>query len=984
MASPFFSDFGLMWYLEELKKKEFMKFKELLKQETPLLGLKQISWAEVKKASREELANLLLRHYEEQQAWDVTFRVFQKLGRRDLCEKAMRESTGNAKIYQTHMREKFTDFLSRESIPTMHEQLDMNITQEECKFLELLFEPEKQTRILCLLGAQGVGKTTFLAKMILAWSKGFVYQDRFSYIFYFCCKELKQLPATSLAGLITRAWPGTSAPVSEIMAHPEKLLFMADSFEELGSDLAEPEDELCSDWAEVQPPKLLLSSLLRKKMAPECCLLVTVNPRAGQDLEDRLEDPDIRELTGLKEFDVKFYICHMFPDRRRALEAFNVILNNEQLLSMCRLPVLCWLVCTTLKQEMDKGIDVALTCQRPTALYSSFLLDLFTPEGADGPSWQGQAQLQSLCSLAVQGMWTNTMVFREKDLRRNGIGSSDLSALLELRVLLPCWETEGLYKFLHSSVQEFCAALFYLLKSPGHHSHPAVRGTQDLLLTFLEKSRAHWVFVGCFLFGLLHERECQKLDAFFGFQLSSEVKRQLYQCLQQLAKVADKLQGQVSFLALFYALFEMQEEAFLNQVMDLMQDLAFSVFIETDLRVAGYCLKHCSNLRKLSLSAQGVFKEEGREQSSVSSSELLCWHQVWSVLRTCSQLQMLQVKDGTLNESAMLSLCQQLRQPNCLLENLFVNNVTFHCESWTLFEAFPHNPNLKYVNLSNTQLGRDDVKVLHGALSHPTSSVEKLLLVNCNLSADDCKALAATLMESKKLDSLNLSCNNLKKGVRALCKALCHPNCTLKFLALSFCTLREWCWDYLAEVLLISKSLSHLDLSINSLRDEGLKVLCDTLRYPVCALQILCLMKCSITAEGCRDLASVLTSSRNLRSLQIGGNNIEDAGVKLLCQALAQPSCLLETLGVEDCGLTSACCEDLVTVLTTSKTLFMLNLLQNPLDHGGVALLCQGLRHPECALRVLGLNSAEFGEETQALLTAEEERNPDLVILDTW
>lgn len=94
MASPFFSDYGLMWYLEELKKEEFRKFKELLKQEALQLGLTQIAWAEVKKATKENLANLMIQHYEEQQAWDVTFRIFQKLNRKDLCQKATRERTG--------------------------------------------------------------------------------------------------------------------------------------------------------------------------------------------------------------------------------------------------------------------------------------------------------------------------------------------------------------------------------------------------------------------------------------------------------------------------------------------------------------------------------------------------------------------------------------------------------------------------------------------------------------------------------------------------------------------------------------------------------------------------------------------------------------------------------------------------------------------------------------------------------------------------
>uniref|UniRef100_A0A8C2UHU3 NLR family pyrin domain containing 4 n=1 Tax=Chinchilla lanigera TaxID=34839 RepID=A0A8C2UHU3_CHILA len=976
MASSFFSDFGLMWYLEELKKKEFMKFKELLKEETSHLGLKQIPWAEVKKASREELACLLLKHYEEEQAWDVTFRVFQRIDRRDLCERAIRESTGHSKLYQAHVREKYSNILAKKSIATLHQNLDETITQEEIKSLELLFTPQKpgkQAHAVLLKGNQGVGKTTFLIKFMLAWSKGLIYKDRFSYVFYFCCQELKQLPVTSLAELITSTWPSTSAPVSEILAHPEKVLFMVDSFEMLGSDLGEPEGELCRDWVEVRPPQLLLSSLLRRRMVPECSLLITVDIKARQSLEDRLRDLDVRVLGGFRESDIKLYIYGMFQDLHRAAEAFSLIQSKEWFLALCRFPVLCCLAGTALKHEMDEGKDVARTFQRTTSLYTSFLFNLFTPRTTDSPSWQGQAQLQTLCSLAAQGMWTNCFVFWEKDLRRNGIEGSDVPALLELGILLRCRGSEPSYKFLHPSIQEFCAALFYLLKSPGHHPHPAVQGTQDLLVTFLEKSRAYWVFLGCFLFGLLHERERQKLDAFFGFQLSSEVKQQVYQYLQSLSTVRN-LHERIVFLALFYCLFEMQEETFVSQAMNLMQELTFTMSGKLDLEVAAYCLKHCSKLRQLSISIQDLpFFFPHR-----SNADLVCWHQVCSVLTTNKHLRVLQIKDSVLSDCATGTLLNQLRQPNCLVENLMINNARLHCDSWLLFEVFIHNPNVKYLSLNNTDLCRDAVRNLCSVLSHPTC-------VSCPRPRGhpDCKAFASILMEGRKLKQLNLASNFLKKGVRTLCKALCHPDCTLQFLVLAFCYLSNWCWDYLAEVLLTSKSLTHLDLSLNTLRDEGLKVLCEALRYPTCMLKTLSLMQCSITAGGCRDLAAVLTSNQNLTSLLLAKNHLGDTGVKLLCGAVAQPGCRLENLGLDDCGLTGACCEDLADMLTSSKTLTTLSLIQNPLDHCGVAVLCEGLRHPECTLRVLGLNKAAFDKKTQALLIDEEKRNPNLAVLES-
>ncbi|XP_063108357.1 NACHT, LRR and PYD domains-containing protein 4-like isoform X3 [Cavia porcellus] len=929
MASPFFADFGLMWYLQELKKKEFMRFKELFKQETSQLGLRQIPWAEVKRASREELASLLLEHYEEQQAWDVTFRVFQRMDRQDLCERATRESTGHSKMYQAHVREKFCSILVKEAIPAIHKSYDENIIQDELQYVESLFTPKtpgKVVHTVLLRGKQGSGKTHLLTKLMLAWSRGHLYLDRFFYIFYFCCQELKHLPVTSLAELISSTWPDASAPVSQILAHPEKILFLVDGLEQLGCDLSEPESELCQGWGEARPPRLLLSSLLKRKMVPECCLLITVTMEFGLELEARLADPEVRMLMGFGNRDIQECLYRVFQDLQQATEAFCIIQQNAQILELCRLPVPCWLVSTVLKLEMDRGADMAHACSRSTPLYASFLFHLFTPRMPEGPSWQGQAQLHSLCSLAVQGMWANCMVFGEQDLRRNGIADSDLPALLELRILLRCRGPEPRYKFLHSSIQEFCAALFYLLKSPGHHPHPAVAGTQDLLLTFLDKSRTHWVFLGCFLFGLLHERERQRLDTFFGFQLSNEVKQQLYQCLKVLGQTKD-LHKKVHLLALFYCLFEMQDEAFVRQAMALLQELTFPISSRTDLEVSAHCLKHCSNLRQLSLSMKLVLTRGEKGQGSESDSDLLHWYQVCSVLTTNGHLHTLRVKDSTLSEPAFAVLFNQLSQPNCILENLLMTNVNFHCESWRLFEVLMHNPNLKHLNLSNTRLGHEDVKWLRDMLNHPTCHVNKLVLVNCKLKADECRVFASILMDNRKIRYLNLASNHLGKGVRALCKALCHPDSTLNLLGLAFCSLSNWCWDYLAEVLLTNRTLKVLDLSLNIMRDEGLNVLCEALRFP---------------------------------------------------------SCSLEVLWLEDCGLTGACCGDLATVLTSSRTLILLNLIDNRLGHHGVVLLCEGLRHPDCNLHLLGLRRTMFRPETQALLLDEEERNPNLIITDDW
>lgn len=94
MAASFISDFRLMWYLDELKKNEFLQFKQLLKQETVQRGLQPIPWAQVKKAKRQDLASLMTQRYGERPAWDLALCIFPKIHRKDLCDKASRESAG--------------------------------------------------------------------------------------------------------------------------------------------------------------------------------------------------------------------------------------------------------------------------------------------------------------------------------------------------------------------------------------------------------------------------------------------------------------------------------------------------------------------------------------------------------------------------------------------------------------------------------------------------------------------------------------------------------------------------------------------------------------------------------------------------------------------------------------------------------------------------------------------------------------------------
>ncbi|PNJ04560.1 NLRP1 isoform 11 [Pongo abelii] len=187
-------------------------------------------------------------------------------------------------------------------------------------------------------------------------------------------------------------------------------------------------------------------------------------------------------------------------------------------------------------------------------------------------------------------------------------------------------------------------------------------------------------------------------------------------------------------------------------------------------------------------------------------------------------------------------------------------------------------------------------------------------------------------------------------------------------------------WQILFSVLKVTRNLKELDLSGNSLSRSAVKSLCKTLRCPRCLLETLRLAGCGLIAEDCKDLASGLRANWTLTKLDLSFNVLTDAGAKHLCQRLRQPSCKLQRLQLVSCGVTSDCCQDLASVLSASPILKELDLQQNNLDDAGVRLLCEGLRHPACKLIRLGLDQTTLSDEMRQELRALEQEKPQLLI----
>ncbi|XP_058478084.1 NACHT, LRR and PYD domains-containing protein 12-like isoform X1 [Solea solea] len=245
------------------------------------------------------------------------------------------------------------------------------------------------------------------------------------------------------------------------------------------------------------------------------------------------------------------------------------------------------------------------------------------------------------------------------------------------------------------------------------------------------------------------------------------------------------------------------------------------------------------------------------------------------------------------------------------------------------------------------------------------------------LSPAQWSALVFILLSSgKDLEEFDLK--KYSASEEALLKLLPVVKVSTKAL-LSGCKLSERSCEALSSVLSsVSSRLRHVDLSNNDLQDSGVKLLCDGLKSPHCSLETLRLSGCKLSERSCEALSSVLSSvSSRLRHVDLSNNNLPNSGVKLLCDGLKSPHCSLETLRMSGCKLSERSCEALSSVLSSvSSRLRHVDLSNNDLQDPGVKLLCDGLKSPHCSLETLSLSGCLVSEEGCSSLTSALNSNP--------
>ncbi|KAK7136311.1 hypothetical protein R3I94_014832 [Phoxinus phoxinus] len=170
------------------------------------------------------------------------------------------------------------------------------------------------------------------------------------------------------------------------------------------------------------------------------------------------------------------------------------------------------------------------------------------------------------------------------------------------------------------------------------------------------------------------------------------------------------------------------------------------------------------------------------------------------------------------------------------------------------------------------------------------------------LSPAHCSAIAYLLqMSDEVLEELDLKkYNTSDEGRRRLLPAV--MNCRKALL--SCCNITEQCCAIVVSALQSSNlPLIELDLSNNDLQDAGVALLCAGLKSAHCQMEILRLSGCMVTEKGCCYLASALSSNpSHLRELDLSYNHPGEAGVEMFSGHLNNPDCKLVKLNSDHCG----------------------------------------------------------------------------------
>ncbi|KAL1268576.1 hypothetical protein QQF64_033939, partial [Cirrhinus molitorella] len=808
---------------------------------------------------------------------------------------------------------------------------------------------DKPIRTVLTKGVAGIGKTVSVQKFILDWAEGKENQD-VQLIFPLLFREINLIKDKTLSFSDLLHVFFSETKEMEISHDEYEVVFIFDGLDECRLSLDFQSDVRLCDVSEPASVDVLLMNLIVGNLLPSALIWITSRPAAADLIPSECVHR-VTEVRGFNEPQKEEYFRKRIRDQSLSEKIISHLKSSRSLYIMCHIPVFCWISATVLEKMMSQAERGEIP-KTLTQMYTHFLILQTNIKGEKDYEKKvtDEDMILRLGKLAFQQLVKGNLIFYEEDLRECGIDVTEASVYSGLCTQI-FREEFGLYQG-----KVFC---FVHLSIQEHLAalYVLLLFTNDNINVFDQITK-----------------QSLRSKVKDWFQLNSSKHVSLSELHQRA--VDEALQSRNGHLDLFLQfLLGLSVESHQILLQGLMKQTRSRIdsnektlkYIKKKIRTIDYLEKsislfHCLNElgdHSLVEEIQQYLKSGRIKEAKLSSSQ---WSAVVFVLLTSEEkLDEFDINEFVFgnNKSNKRKILQKLLPviKECRLVQLNDCGITDEgCAA--LASALRSNPsNLRQLDLIGNNIGDSGVMLLSAGLGDPHCKLEILRLSDCGITDEGCAVLTSALRSNPShLRQLSLSGNKLGDSVNLLSDVLQNPHCILEILRLMNCGITDEGCAALASALRSNPShLRHLSLIGNEIGDLGVTLLCAGLEDPHCKLEILWLVNCGITDEGCTALASALRfNPSHLRQLDMTGNKIQDSGVMLLSAGLGDPHCKLEILQLSDCGVTDEGCAALASALRSNPShLRQMNLSRNKLGKSGVKLLSDLKDDPHYKLETL-------------------------------
>ncbi|XP_059014327.1 NACHT, LRR and PYD domains-containing protein 10 [Mustela lutreola] len=554
---------ALLWALRDLEEKSFKLFKFHLWNNCMLEGKMLLARGELEGLSPVDLASWLISLYGAWEAMKVVLTVLRAMNLLELVDWLSHICLNDYReMYREHVRclEERQEggirgsynqlLLVTRSNPESADPSACPLPEQELDSVsvETLFDPGEESYqappTVVLQGSAGTGKTTLARKMVLDWATGTLYPGQFDYVFYVSCREVVLLSEGTPDQLLFWCCGDNQAPVKEMRREEERLLFILDGFDELQRPFATGLKRLS-----LNPMENVLHRLIRREVFSRCSLLITTRPVAMCSLEPLLKQSRYIHILGFSEDERRRYFSSYFADEEQARNAFDIVQGNDVLYKSCQIPGICWVICSWLKEWMERGREISETPSNGTDIFMAYVSTFLPPShNEDCAELTSHRVLRGLCSLAAEGIQHQRFIFEEADLRKHNLDGASLDAFLSSMPYQEGGHAKTFYTFRHISFQEFFHAVSYLVKEDqsdlGKESHRELR---RLLEEEKEEENGEITLSMQFLLDILKKETSSNFELKFFLKVSPSLKQELMYFKEQMKSIKHKRAWDLEF-----------------------------------------------------------------------------------------------------------------------------------------------------------------------------------------------------------------------------------------------------------------------------------------------------------------------------------------------------------------------------------------------------------------------------------------------------